>query len=384
MSLEAVLLEVFKLIVDPLETKDYLSLCLTSKRLLHLTRPFLYKSISLNLSEEYWYDLTSDFKEVKSRDKTARDCFFRTFSQLPELASFITSLELRADPSLFNRFSLLPSMVSFLQNAKNLQHLSLSRHQTGRGYFSSTLLDAIPSSLTSLKIGYQPMEEEEVTRLFGRPIALTNLDISEMRPERFVSLDAKLPRSLIKLKLPALDRLWCPFHETVVNNLTRLEDFNGCFYATRSLVALDFSKLTSLVLVSPFDHGSFGRPSSMAQVTSELKPLLNKAPNLLNLVVNFGYFCGGFDHSRPSPSIIHHLPLKLKRLSLAGSYFFEDRDFLRYLSSSARSSRLSRLALPLRWHEVAREDVKELCSIRGIQLEYIDWNTPEDHGRQRR
>ncbi|GAA5967930.1 hypothetical protein JCM3765_001792 [Sporobolomyces pararoseus] len=390
MSLQDLPPELFKLIADPLRTCDYLSLCLTSKRLLYLTRPLLYKTARLNLSKWTWDESESSVPGTpRYRDQIIRDRFFRTLSKNRQFAEFITSLEIISDPQKLKDTPRLTSIIHLLRASVHLLHISLERHEDGHESLPLELLDAIPTTLVSLKIVDRPLEVKELAYLFSRLRLLTQLDFSRAdfsRMEADLTYDVALPQSFRTLDLTIVDYSFPPFFASLIANSPNLKEYKGAFYSTRFLVLLDLSRLTTLILISmtgTVDRESLSdsaRPKSMEEVTFKLRQLVEKAPNLRRLKVYLGYYYGCFDNSLPAVSILHYLPPTLKELALVGyasdTLFFTTLDLLRYLASPLRSPNVLSLQLHA-YHE--RDRVVELCEDRRIILGFVFGNEGWKH-----
>ncbi|GAA5987760.1 hypothetical protein JCM5350_005354 [Sporobolomyces pararoseus] len=384
MSLQDLPPELFELVAEPLRTRDYLSLCLTSKRLLHLTRPLLYKTVRLTMSHRMWDESESRVPGApRYRDRFIRNRFFKTFSKNRKLAESITSLEVISDPEKLNDTPRLSWIITLLKESVNLLHLSLERPRLGCETLTSELLDAIPATLVSLKIVNRPIDVMQLAQLVSRLPRIIELDFSHAEFVRLspgTIINVSLPQSFRVLDLAVVEHSWLPFYASLIAKAPNLEKHTGAFCSTRFVLLLDLSRLTSLFLISmtgeKFLNQSSAneRPRSMEEVTFKLRQLVEKAPNLRKLKVYLGYYCGSFDSSLPTISILHHLPPSLEELALVGyvseTLFFTTIDLLRYPISPVRSPNL----LSLEVHEEYGEDrVRQLCGDRGIR--FVAWDS---------
>ncbi|GAA5993251.1 hypothetical protein JCM5350_007298 [Sporobolomyces pararoseus] len=317
-------------------------------------------------------------------DEQARNWFFRVVKRDPHLLSYLTSLSLLIDPSTCNETTRVgQATIRLLSGAVRLSNLKLTRpHVTGSGSLSFAILDAIPFSVTRLELGGSPIGQMGLEHLLISHSLIGTLDLTRTGIIEFEKEEEGLrfPSSLKVLEFPKHDYSWHPFLQSFLNAAEALTVYSGCLFSARYLLSLDLSCLTSLTLSSPdlmpfrphtYNFGS--RPRSMAETTSTLAALLDKAPELLKLDVNLAFFCDFFDHTIPPVSILTHLSPKVQRLSVKGSHFFTNRDLLRYLASPTRSPRLSILCLPIKEGEEKDENVLDLCRDRGIKVTFYGW-----------
>lgn len=386
MSLKNLPAEVFHLISERLDRRDHLSLFLVSKKI----RSYAQSTIQLHSELVITWsghvgsplDAKSDFPDERRRNK-----FFRIVKSFPHLLSYLTSLSLLIDPSTCDETTHVgQATIKLLSGAVRLWDLRLTRpHVTGSGSLSFALLDGIPSSVTRLQLEGSPINTKGLKYLLASCPSIRTLDLTRTgiieSDDSEKEEDLRFPQTLTSLHLPEGDDAWHPSLRRILSAMSSLADYSGCFFSVSYLIPLDLSRLTSLSLTSAqlprlsrTDSYPFGsQPSSMAEVTSTLAALLDKTPELIRLQIDLGASCGPFDHAVPPVTIIDHLPARLQSLSLKGSDFYTSHDLLRYLTSSARSSRLSTIELPLRYYKERDESVVELCEDRGVKVKFDRW-----------
>ncbi|GAA5996234.1 hypothetical protein JCM5350_006997 [Sporobolomyces pararoseus] len=375
MSLNNLPIEIFHLTAGSIDTRDHLNLFLVSKKI----RSYAQSSIQLEL------ELTITWKgqlksqqetEVQVSDDPRRDRFFQGVETSPHLLSYLTSLTLVIDPSIYDKTSRLgQATIELLKGAVRLSTLHFTRpHLTGSGSLSFAIFDAIPSSVTRIVLEGSPINMKGLEYVLTACPSIRTLDLARSGIIEFDKSDQeedlRFPPTLTTLKLPHYRGPWYHSLNMILCATTNLTTYSGWFFSARCFNSLALSRLTSLSLTAFHEYDSQQRTT--AEVNSTLVALLDKTPGLVKLHIDLGYYFNRVDHTVPPVAIIDHLPTKLHTLSIQGNTFYTNHDLLLYLASPARSPQLSRLCLP-GGNRGEDEDIKERCQDRGIRVTFGRW-----------
>ncbi|GAA5985891.1 hypothetical protein JCM5350_006852 [Sporobolomyces pararoseus] len=394
--------ELQEAIICSLYPRDLSRLCLVSKSLLHLCRPFLYRSLSLDF--ELWESRKEDSEdeiainsmeadEAKEwmqdarrwweREQSRQLALSRVFKAHPEWVRYVRELEVTVDRNLGGGPAdrLLPTLP-------NLETLTVKHYRPGtldEENRRALILD-IPSTVTHLDLIEAPFQDEDLPLLLSK---LPNLRTFACKLEEEINIADVL-------KLPPLDKLQslqfrnCPLDRPSFSTFissSRLTSLDIDFRSIPSFSLDTLSNLKELSLSASTCPLRRERPSTFV---AQLVDFLRGCRALVSLEIHSCDYEESHAMFREfeRAKILHQIPSIPRRLVLCSfglntSYLY---DYLSTIPSHHLHLTLSYLVKkgeqesgldenrykPLERDEEAKGKMEQFCEKGNIALEWVN------------
>jgi len=387
MSFTTLPVELVKEVLTNLPQRDLTSVCLSSKPLLSIARPLLYRSIPIRLTawrkEEEWISGHGrggggrrHAEEELLRRNIQQEALLEILQRNPEYKNFVIELEIIRSRAIDGR-----QLRKFTSSLPNIRKFTVIDENPGVDVHDD-IFEHCPLAITSLDLGRSLMSPETVVDILGKRPLLVSLTLGGLRnspltphqaqagpplghPSSAVHL-LQLPQSLTLLSLPlelfgvnrqVAQRLPNLLQLSITDDVGTWRDLDGRIQTVNRF--LDTSlQLESLILRT--------ESATLADAFERLDVLGHVPPTLKELTLDLRFWSKRY--------IINYVSTKapsLQRLTLS-PLLVSIWEWDIHNSNRERSKARSADGRPEREEEHKGSPFVKLCRQRGIELKWIE------------